>query len=130
VPIDSDNPINRVTTYCANSTFTLYRYVNATSQKYLDDNSRITHGRFNPGLSGKIESVIREIKTSRIVPVIYSPNACKRSPSLSGWLIPITLFIVLHEKNGFAEVYKNLVKYKSEILLNNFVGPFKINVIT
>lgn len=50
MPIDSYNPINRVTTYCANSTFTLYRYVNAASQKYLDDNSRVTRARFNLGL--------------------------------------------------------------------------------
>jgi len=39
-----DNPINPVTTYCANLTFTLYRYVNS-SQKYLDDNSHVE--RFN-----------------------------------------------------------------------------------
>lgn len=73
MPIDSDNPINRVTTYCANSTFTLYRYVNATSQKYLDDNSRVTHrARFN--LYGLCENRDRG-NECRIAPaLLYSPQ--------------------------------------------------------
>jgi len=29
----------------------------------------------------------------------------------------------MHEKNGFVEVSKNIVRYRSE---NNFVGPIKI----
>jgi len=33
-----------------------------------------------------------------------------------------TILIFVHEKNGFAEISKNLVRYRSE---NNFVGPSK-----